>query len=354
MKSDNLKIFESLIPKLRSFLNQDYYLMGQELLQFEAEFASFAGVSHFLGVANGTLAMEMLLQALKPEIGDRGKIITTAFCPLPTAMSILHSGYEPVFADIEADSMNLDPESVDQMLTQDTIAIMPVHIFGRVCNMHPILQLAKARKIAVVEDACQAVGAKAFDYVIASASRGASMSFYPTKNLGGFGDGGGILTQDQELHEKLFLLRNYGYDTQFTNQTIGSNYRLDDLQALILSAKLKILPEMQKARNTLAGEYQRHLPAEGFLRCQDGEIINNHVIPYLLPETKIKESMRQKFAQAGLRSRFFYDFPVYGHRACQPFKTQTLPVVEDICLRIINLPTDPLQAEKAIEILRAQ
>ncbi len=340
MKSLNCAIFEELQEEIREFLNRDYYFYGKIAEEFQSKFAEYSGTRYFLGTSSGTTALQLLLRSLNLPAGS--KALVSAFTPLATSMAILEAGLIPKYVDIDPKTLTISLESLHNEVDENCKVIIPVHIFGKICDMPPIHKFANSQNLFVVEDACQAVGSKGRGYGLAENSYGAAMSFYPTKNLGAWGDGGGVLTQHSECRDKIVQLRNYGMDDQFLNKSLGGNYRMDDFQALVLLKKLESLPAYNQARNELVDRCKAVLPDAGFQLKDTEEQHNYHVISYLLPEGgRLIEEIRDLYTRKNLRSSFFYGSPVYSYTGLSSFKLRALATTENICSRIINLEDDP-------------
>jgi dTDP-4-amino-4,6-dideoxygalactose transaminase len=353
MKYLNCRIFDEIQDEIREFLDQDYYFFGQASEDFQVAFAKFSGVKYFLGTSSGTTALQLLLRSL--DLPQGSKVLVSAFTPLPTPMAILEAGLIPHFVDINPKTLTLSMQSLQDEVDENCKVILPVHIFGKVSDMPAIHDFAKSQNLFVIEDACQAAGSRGEGFGLAEKSYGAAMSFYPTKNLGGWGDGGGVLTNDSQCKKRIFQMRNYGLDDNFVSTYIGGNYRLDDLQALVLLKKLQTLPEHNASQNAFVSRCKAILPNEGFQSISSGEEHNYHVVSYLLPESgKLIGEIRKLYASKNLRTSFFYDSPVYDHKALRCFKSRPLPITEDICSRIINLKNDPELLEEIAHLLRGR
>ena len=241
----------------------DQVLMSQQfrggpmLERFEVGLAEFAQVRHALGVSSGTDALYLALKALPLHPGD--EVITSPFTFFATASAIVHAGCIPVFADIEPDTLNLDVSAVEARITPRTRAILPVHLFGQCARMDAFADMAKRHGLMLIEDAAQALGATYRGLAVGAWSEAATLSFYPTKNLGAAGEGGAILTNDDGIAEHIRLLRSHGADAPYHHSLLGFNSHLHTLQAAILDVKLKYLPEWNKARRERARYYSRRL-----------------------------------------------------------------------------------------------
>jgi dTDP-4-amino-4,6-dideoxygalactose transaminase len=244
-------------------LESGSYVLGEQVARFEEELSRYLGVRHVVGVASGTDALTIALQACDIRPGD--EVITTPFSFIATATSILHVGAKPVFADISLQDYNLDPESVVRCITKRTRAIIPVHLYGHPAPMEDLLQIAEDHGLIIVEDAAQGLGSMLKGKKVGSFGHAAAFSFYPTKTLGGYGDGGAIATNDEQVAMKARALRNHGSATKGVHSLLGYNSRLDEIQAAALRVKLRHLDEMVEKRRSLAKSYAEALRGTGLV-----------------------------------------------------------------------------------------
>src|SRR5881275_2315172 len=235
------------------------FILGHEVQLFEEEFASFCDARYAVGVDSGTSALELALRAF--DIGPGDEVITAANSFIASALGISHAGAKPVFVDVDPYTYTLDVAAVERAITPRTKAILPVHLYGHPAHMHPIRQLADKHELVVIEDACQAHGARYKGKRVGSLGHAAAFSFYPGKNLGAYGDGGGIVTNDEAVYKKLLMLRNYGQTKKYHHEMQGFNRRLDTLQAAVLRIKLKYLDQWNAARREHADQYAELLTA---------------------------------------------------------------------------------------------
>ena len=335
MNSQNVSLFDEIQSEIRELLSRDFYVLGDETKQFEHDFAKYMGVKHCITVSSGTAALVLLLRACNLPPGS--KVLVPAFTPIPTSMAIFEAGLIPEFVDVDRLNLTLDLEPLERHIESDVKAIIPVHIFGKLCPLDRIHSFAQKHQLQIVEDACQAVGSRHPNYSIAEFSIGAGMSFYPTKNLGCWGDGGAILTNCGNLAEIFKEMRHYGFDSNFESKSRGANYRMDELQALVLKKKLKGLEQYNDSRRTLANKWKQLLGERGFQSLQTGEEHNYHVISYICESPVEKEKIRDTFKNAGLRDRFFYDYPVQAFNGINLKPSFHLENCEWISKRVINL-----------------
>ncbi|MCB4790795.1 MAG: DegT/DnrJ/EryC1/StrS family aminotransferase [Elusimicrobia bacterium] len=242
---------------VKTVLDKTNFILGEEVGKFEEEFAKYCGSKYAVGVANGTDAIKISLLACGLEKED--EVITTPFTFIATSEAIIQSGCKPVFADIRLDDYNLDPVEIEKKLTKKTKAVIPVHLYGHPCDMKKIMEIAKKNNLIVIEDCAQAFSAKYEDKFTGTIGNAGSFSFFPAKNLGCFGDGGMVITNDQNVYKNARALRNHGSHIKYYSEMDGFNSRLDTLQAAILSVKLKQMDKWTKMRNDVAGKYAKAL-----------------------------------------------------------------------------------------------
>lgn len=319
------------------------FILGPVVRSFEQAFAGYCGKKFGLGVGSGTDALTFALRAL--GIGKGDEVILPSFTFIATGFAILYAGAQPVFADVDPETYTLDPESVDRAITKRTKAILPVHLYGQVAAMDTLIQLARGKKLKVIEDACQAHGAT-FRGVKAGAFGDAGcFSFYPTKNLGAFGDGGMVVTDQPRLCDKIQRLRNLGRPTASgPHQEMGWTSRLDSLQAAILNTKLKYLDGFIEKRRKIAARYQQNLSSTPLGLPREGQDSKHvyHLYVVRVPGGK-REGLRTYLADRGIRTLLHYDLPV--HRQ-PPFKKLAPPraplsVTGKLSREIVSLPIFP-------------
>jgi dTDP-4-amino-4,6-dideoxygalactose transaminase len=331
-----------------------HYILGPEVRAFEEEMARYLGVKHVIGCANGTDALYLALKTLK--IGDnpgsdrRDEVITTPFSFMATSESIVRAGAKPVFVDIEPDSMNLDVTLLEAAITPRTKAILPVHIFGQPANMDDILRIAKAHGLAVIEDCAQAIGSEYKNQNVGGIGDIGCFSFFPSKNLGAFGDGGMCTTNDDELAERLRMLRMHGSRKRYYHEEPGLNSRLDEMQAAILRIKLPHIDEWNHARQAVANRYDTLLkPLSDVLKTpvrveQATHVFHQYTVQLQGPESaKVRTALQQTLQDAGVQTMIYYPVPLYAQQthADLGLNPTDFPVCEDISNRVLSLPMFP-------------
>jgi dTDP-4-amino-4,6-dideoxygalactose transaminase len=316
------------------------FILGTEVEQFEGEFAKFCGVQHGIGVANGTDALHLALRAL--GIGPGDEVITVANTFVATAMAIVQAGATPVFVDVRPEDYNLDVSLLEGAITKKTKAIIPVHLYGQPSDMDPIREVARRHGLKVVEDACQAHGAMYGGRPTGSLGDAACFSFYPSKNLGAYGDGGAVVTDDPEVARRVRLLRNYGQQRKNEFQLAGYNSRLDTVQAAVLLVKLKRLAVWNEARRSAAARYGELL-AGSCVATPNEMAGRRHVYHLYVVRHPRRDALLDHLKQQGIECGIHYPLPV-PH--CPPFRSartvpKGVPVSTMLSRQILSLPMCP-------------
>jgi len=324
------------------------FILGPNVQAFESEFAEAVGVKHAVSVANGTDALILSLRAL--GIGPGDEVITTPFTFFASAEAINVVGATPVFADIEKDSFCLDPDSVEKYLTERTRAIIPVHIFGHAARMDRFRQIADAHNLKIVEDCAQAYGAKFNGNMVGSMGDTGSFSFYPTKILGGYGDGGMITTNDSGVDEHIRRLRNHGAVKPFIHTEIGFNSRLDEIQAAVLRRKLRTIDDAIEGRRKVAAAYRERLAGSDIVLPP---VVESEQHAYNLFTIRIanRDAVRQSLADKQIASALCYPQGLHLQEVYSSldYKAGSLPVTEHSCTEVLSLPIYPGMPETDID-----
>jgi len=320
-------------------LSSGRYILSNEVLQFEKEFAEYLDVKYAIGVANGTDAITLSLMML--DIGKGDEVITTPFTAIPTVSAIIDAGAKPVFVDVDPETFLIDLYNVKAAITKNTKAILPVHIFGNVVDIQDLKN--KVGDIPIIEDACQAHGSMIRENKTGSMGDIGAFSFYPTKNLGAYGDGGMIVTNNQELAEKAKLLRMYGMVDYNHIVVNGINSRLDELQAAILRIKLKYLDEMNKKRNYIAERYISHLDKNYFdHQFISAEVYSNYHV-FVTKINRNRDGLIKYLETQDIQTNVYYYMPIHLQEANKflHYKKGDFPNAEKICEQVIALPLYP-------------
>jgi dTDP-4-amino-4,6-dideoxygalactose transaminase len=337
-------VYKRLTPEIdeaiASVLQSGRYILGHEVAQFEAEFAAFLGTKHVVGVASGTDALLLALRAF--DIGPGHEVITVSHTAVATATAIEISGATPRFVDIDPQTFTLDPERLEERITERTKAVIPVHLYGQSADMDRILAVARDHGLIVIEDCAQAHGAKYRDRQVGTMGDAAAFSFYPTKNLGAMGDGGAVVTNNPHIAERLKLLRQYGWRERYISEVPGYNSRLDELQAAILRVRLRHLVEENERRQALAAQYTislAGLPVQTPV-TREG---NDHVYHLYVIRHPKRDFLRSFLSTTGIETGIHYPVPVHQQPAYTHYslKENRLPVTEMIAGEILTLPLYP-------------
>jgi dTDP-4-amino-4,6-dideoxygalactose transaminase len=333
---------------IKRVLESGRYTLADEVSAFESDFADYLHCQFAIGVANGTDGLMLAMKALNIGAGD--EVITTPFTAIPTVSAIIAVGAKPVFVDIDPDTFLIDIEKIPRFISPKTKAVIPVHIFGNVVDIAK-LKRRIPEHIPVIEDAAQAHGSKIDGKQAGTIGLMGVFSFYPTKNLGGYGDGGAVVTNDKRLVEKIKLMRMYGMVDKDHIIINGINSRLDELQAAVLRVKLKYLDAMNERRNGIATEYMRKLAHQPirFQRIDNGVYSNYHVFTARVKEKR--DDLVEFLDKRGIQSNVYYLIPLHLQEANRflGYHGGDLPVVEAICEEVLALPMYPELSGKSLE-----
>jgi dTDP-4-amino-4,6-dideoxygalactose transaminase len=324
------------------------FALGPAVAEFEEKIAAYCASKHAIGVSSGTDALLVSLMALEIEPGD--EVITTPFTFFATAGCVARLGAKPVFVDVEADSYNIDAGLIEEKITEKTRAIIPVHLFGQIAQMKVITEIAQRHNLAVIEDAAQAIGASQDGIKCGNFGDFGCFSFYPTKNLSGFGDGGLVTTNTESLAERIRILRDHGQNPRYFYKAIGGNFRLDSVQAAVLAVKLRYLDGWNEKRRQNATLYDS-IFANSPVRTPKIET-NNISIYHQYTLTVPERDQLQKFlAENQISSAIFYPKPLHLQDCFKElgYKRGDLPVAERLCSEVLSLPVYPELSPEQIE-----
>ena len=337
-------------------LDSGWFILGPEGEALERELADFLGAREVVAVANGTEAIQLALEALGVGAGD--EVITSPLTAAFTALGVMRAGARPVFADLDPATLNVSPAAVAAAVTPRTKAILPVHLYGHPADLDPLLALGRERGIAVIEDACQAIGASYKGRRVGALSGIGALSFYPTKNLGALGDGGAVVLQDERVAARLRKLRNGGQSDRYRHEIAGINSRLDEMQAAILRVGLRHLEGWIERRRVLACRYLAGLdgiPALGLPRDQPYAAPAHHLFVVRHPR---RDALAADLAKRGVGTLVHYPIPLHMQPAFEGLgRSGAFPVAEKAAGEILSLPLYPemsdAQADAVIEAVRA-
>ncbi|WP_160724012.1 DegT/DnrJ/EryC1/StrS family aminotransferase [Bacillus sp. USDA818B3_A] len=344
LKTEYETLKNELNQVIQEVLESSCFILGPNGGKLEKEISQYIGVAHGLGVANGTDALLLCLEAL--NIGSGDEVITTPFTFFSTAEVIARVGATPVFVDIDPKTYNMNPDLIESVITEKTKAIMVVHLFGQPADMDTILAISRKHNLRVIEDACQSIGASYRGKKIGSFGDFGCFSFFPSKNLGAYGDGGMIVTNNGDLYRKLKLLRNHGSSERYVHTHIGLNSRLDEIQAAILSVKFKRLDEWNNRRKELAGEYSLKLAETVQVPVEADE--REHVFHQYCIETNQQDQLAHFLKQKEIATGIYYPIPLHLQKAFSHlgYKNGHFPVSERCTKRILALPINPMMTQK--------
>ncbi len=326
------------------------FALGPAVAAFEEQIRTYLECKYAVGVSSGTDALLVSLMALNIKPGD--EVITTPFSFFSTASSIVRLGAKPVFVDVDQDSYNIDANQIEQRITEKTLAIIPVHLFGQAAQMKPIMEMAQRHSLFVIEDAAQAIGAVQDGTKCGSFGEFGCFSFYPTKNLGGFGDGGLVTTNNEELAEKVKILRNHGQNPTYFYKMIGGNFRLDGIQGAVLNVKLRYLDQWNERRRQNAALYDEYF-TDSLIKPPKIDP-NNFSIYHQYTITAPERDRLQKFlSENKIGSAIFYPKPLHLQECFSylGYKEGDLAVAERLCKEVLSLPIYPELTPGQIEYI---
>jgi dTDP-4-amino-4,6-dideoxygalactose transaminase len=355
LKAQYAGLREEVLAALDRVGRRAAFVLGEEVEAFEQEFAAYCGVKHCVAVNSGTSALHLALLGAGVKPGD--EVITTPNTFIATAEAISYTGAKPVFVDIDPRTANIAPPEIARAVTSRTRAILPVHLYGLPAEMDAILEIASRHGLAVIEDACQAHGARYHGKRVGSIGKAAAFSFYPTKNLGGYGEGGALSTSDDEVAVLARSLRSHGEARRYMHDHIGYNYRMDGFQGAILRLKLARLEEWNARRSELAGIYREAL-AGARLDLQQGEVGGERVDHLFVVYVNDRDAVRAKLEERGVQTAIHYPLSIHLQKAYQSlgYAPGSLPQAERACQRVIAMPLYPeltnAQVEYAAQVLR--
>lgn len=351
---DLKRINDSFEPELSAtvtrVVHSGWYLLGEEVKKFERRFAGYCGVNYCVGTGNGLDALTLIFMSYVSmghmQKGD--EVIVPANTYIASILAVLRAGLTPVFCEPRLDTCNIDPDKVENLITSRTKAIMAVHLYGRVCEMDSINEIARRYGLKVVEDCAQAHGALYKKGKRAGAlGDAAGFSFYPGKNLGALGDGGAVTTQDEKLAGKVRTLANYGSSVKYVNVHKGINSRLDEMQAAVLSLKLNRLDEDNDRRRKIASRYisEIHHPEISLPCVEDFSAHVFHIFPIM---TVRRETLQLYLKNNGIQTLIHYPIPPHRQEALKEYGNLSLPVTERIHAEELSIPMSPLLTEKEV------
>jgi dTDP-4-amino-4,6-dideoxygalactose transaminase len=349
LKAQYAEIKDEIEQGLAQTIENCSFILGPNVQGFEKEAADYLGVKHAIGVASGTDALHLALAA--EGIGAGDEVITTAFTFIATAEAICYVGAKPVFVDIDPRTFNIDPEAIEQAITPKTKAVMPVHLFGQPADMARIKEICAKHHLKLIEDCAQSFGARIDDKQTGSIGNAAGFSFFPSKNLGAFGDGGLVTTNSDETAAKVKMLRNHGSDVRYYHDVIGYNSRLDDMQAVILRVKLKRIEQYNQGRRRAAHLYSK-LMADLPLTVPYEDGLGEHVYHQYTLLCDRRDDVLKALQDKQIGCAIYYPVPLHRQNVFkEAYADVSLPVTESVAANCMALPICPNLSDENIETI---
>jgi dTDP-4-amino-4,6-dideoxygalactose transaminase len=352
LKSINGQYADQLKQACARVIDSGWYIMGNELTQFESEFANYCGTKYAIGVANGLDALILTLRAWK-ELGKLKKgdeVIVQANTYIASILAITENDLVPILVEPNPATFNLDPDLVRASITQKTKAILPVHLYGLLSPMPELMSIAKEYNLLVLEDCAQSHGAETQDKKAGNWGDAAGFSFYPGKNLGALGDAGAVTTNDDELAQTLKALRNYGSHKKYENLYQGLNSRLDEIQAAMLRVKLNYLPSETLRRQEIAQRYLSGINNDLIILPELKESLS-HVWHLFVVRCDKRDLLQKHLINSGVQTLIHYPIPPHQQKAYADIALQCLPITELIHNQVVSLPLDPTMSDESVETI---
>ncbi|UDQ99180.1 DegT/DnrJ/EryC1/StrS family aminotransferase [Lentisphaerota bacterium WC36G] len=357
LKSQYQDIKEEVLAEVSELCDSQMFILGAKVEKLEEEIAEYCQTPGSVGVSSGSDALIIALMAENVGVGD--EVITTPFTFFATAGAICRVGATPVFVDIDPKTFNINPELIEEKITNKTKAIMPVHLFGQPCDMNPIMEIANKYNLVVIEDACQAIGTEYKGRRVGSIGDYGAFSFFPSKNLGCFGDGGIVSVRDEEKIQRMKIFRNHGMDPKYYHKYIGGNFRIDALQAAILSIKLRHLDDWSAQRSVNAEEYNQLFAnskiADKITLPYKADYTTRHIYNQysILVKNGKRDELKDYLWANGVGCDVYYPVPLHMQEcfADLGYKVGDLPVSEQVAKEIISIPIYPETTTEQREIV---
>jgi dTDP-4-amino-4,6-dideoxygalactose transaminase len=345
LKSPYRELQAELDAAYHRVMMSGWYILGEEVARFEQDFAAFCGARHCIGVGNGLEALHLILRGY--GIGPGDEVIVPANTYIATWLAVTYAGATPVPVEPDPRTSNLDPARIAAALSPRTRAIMPVHLYGQPADMSPILALARRHNLKVVDDAAQAHGAMYGETRVGGMGDATGFSFYPGKNLGAMGDAGAVVTSDDDLADRVRVLRNYGSRVKYENEVTGFNSRLDPLQAAFLTVKLRHLDEWNTRRRTLARRYQEALANVPDLTLPSAPSDSTPVWHLFVVRHTQRNALQQHLNNAGIGTLIHYPIPPHlaGAYTALGYQPGDFPITEELARTVLSLPMGPHLSE---------
>ncbi len=361
LKAQYQTIKEEVLLAVNDVLESQHFILGPKVVELEEKVAVYSDVPYAVGVSSGSDALLVALMALDIQPGD--EVITTPFTFFSTAGVISRLNATPVFVDIDPVTYNIDPEKVESAVTRKTKAMIPVHLYGQCADMDHLIEIAKKHNIAIIEDAAQSIGAEYKGKKAGSMGDIGIFSFFPSKNLGGCGDGGMVVTQDESLYKKLKILRVHGSEPKYFHKYVGGNFRLDALQAAILIVKMKYLDDWSASRRKNAAYYNQKLEETGLIDrglVQPPEAVyknsgdkNHHIYNQYTIRVKDRDNLRDYLKKSDIGTEIYYPFPLHLQECFKDlgYLKGDFPEAEKASEEVLSLPIYPELKEEQKEYI---
>lgn len=334
LAASNSVYMEDLEAAASRVIRSGWYILGKEVTAFEQEFAHYVGAKHCIGVASGLDSLILVIEAL--ELPQNSDILVASNTYIATILAIARAGHRPVLVEPALETFNMDPAQLPQAITPNTRAICVTHLFGKSCRMDAISAFAREHGLKVIEDCAQSHGTKLNNQMTGTFGNAGCFSFYPTKNLGAIGDAGAIVTDDEELADRLRYLRNYGSKQKYVNRYLGVNSRLDELQAAMLRVKLHHLNKMTEYKRKLAEIYFAHLPE--WLALPSRTHDEYDVFHIFAIRHNQRDALRQFLLEKGIKTEIHYPIPPHKQQAMQNILSGHYPIAEEVHATELSLP----------------
>ena len=341
--------------KMQQVLDKGWFILGDEVKQFENNFVTYMHANYCVGVGNGLDALVLIFKGFMQlglmQKGD--EVIVPANTYIASILAVLQAGLVPVLVEPKIETYNINPDLIEEKITFKTKAILPVHLYGQLCEMDKICEIAKKHNLLVVEDAAQSHGAKFNNQqsTINNLKSASAYSFYPGKNLGALGDGGAITTNDEELAKVLFSLRNYGSEKKYHNEFVGVNSRLDELQAAFLNVKLPFLEADNQKRRAIANRYITEIKNDKILLPKllwQETRPSNHVFHLFVIRTEKRDALQEYLKQHNIETMIHYPIPPHKQKAFESWNCLSFPITEKIHREVLSLPMSSVLTEEEV------
>ena len=350
LKRQYLSIRDEIDKALFRVLREGQFILGEEVKEFEKEFAAYCRVPFGVGVNSGTDALHLTLTACNVGAGD--EVITAPNTAVPTVCAIQMAGAKPIFCDIEEDTLLMNPDLLNGLITTKTKAIIPVHLYGQLCNMDRIMKIANEHNLRIIEDACQAHGAAWHGKKAGNFGDAACYSFYPTKNLGAFGDGGIVVTKNERVAGKIKILRNYGQCDRYRNILGGVNSKLDEIQAAILRVKLPYLDKWNQRRREIADNFRRNVN-NNHIRHPLEKSGAKHALHLYVIRTENRDSLQHYLSNCGIETIIHYPLLIYHQQAYAHLNLPKgrCPIAEKAAEEVLSIPIYPELTDDEVKFI---